>query len=63
MFLLAMVTLCCAVVAGTIALFEPVSGQMPDQRVAASEPIDMAAQPPVRVVGAPFAPNINPRER
>jgi hypothetical protein len=67
MFLLAVVTLCCAVVAGTLALLEPVRGQGPETRVAESRPVDAAAQTqaqvPVRVVGAPFVPNINPRAR
>ena len=30
----------------------------PDKRI-----IDIADQPPVRVIGAPFVPNTNPRER
>ncbi|WGD55857.1 hypothetical protein QA641_19385 [Bradyrhizobium sp. CB1650] len=59
MFLLATVALCCAAVAGTIALFEPAA----DQRIAASGSVDSAIQTPVRVVGAPFVPNVNPRER
>jgi hypothetical protein len=65
-FLLAAVTLCCTVVAGTLALFEPAVepglGQVPEQRLAESRPIDAAMQP-VRVVGAPFVPNVNPRAR
>ena len=63
MFLLAVVTLCCAVVAGTLALLEPVRGQGPETRVAESRPVDAVAEAPVRVVGAPFVPNINPRAR
>lgn len=69
MFLLAAVTLCCGAVAGTFALLEPVLGQdRPEDRpqdkpVAASAVIDTGARTPVRVVGAPFEPNVNPRER
>ena len=66
MFLLAAVTLCCGVLAGTFALLEPVLGQDKDNKdrpVAASAMIDAGAQTPVRVVGAPFEPNVNPRER
>ena len=63
MFLLAMVTLCCGVVAGTLMLFEPVLGQAPPKPVAARAIIDDSARTPVRVVGAPFEPNVNPRER
>ncbi|MBW7971050.1 hypothetical protein [Bradyrhizobium sp. BR 10289] len=63
MFLLGAVTLCCALVAGTFALLEPVFGRAPERQVAASRPVDVAPPAPVRVVGAPFAPNVNPRER
>lgn len=66
MFLLATVTLCCAAVAGTLALVEPVLGPAPEKLVAERAAIDApptAIQTPVRVVGAPFEPNVNPRER
>jgi len=63
MFLLGAVTLCCAVVAGTLALLEPVFGQAPQRQVADSRPIDAEAPAAVRVVGAPFVPNVNPRQR
>lgn len=67
MILLATVTLCCSAVAGTLALFEPMRGQAPNKLVADRAVIDLAtrtpAQIPVRVVGAPFEPNVNPRER
>lgn len=63
MFLLGAVTLCCGVVAGTFTLLEPVFGQPPEKQVAYSRPIDVSAPEPVRVVGARFVPNINPRER
>ena len=63
MFLLAAVTLCCGAVAGTLTLFEPVLGRAPEKPVAERAAIDVIAQTPVRVVGAPFEPNVNPRER
>jgi hypothetical protein len=63
MFLLAAVTLSCTVVAGTLVLLEPVLGQIPEKQVAESRPINAAAQVPVRVVGAPFVPNVNPSAR
>ncbi|MBR0792707.1 hypothetical protein JQ631_26840 [Bradyrhizobium manausense] len=63
MVLLSTVTLCCAVVAGALAVLEPVFGQAPDQQVAESRPIDSASPASVRVVGAPFVPNVNPRQR
>jgi hypothetical protein len=62
-FLLTTVALCCVVVAGTLALFEPVLGQAGEKQVADSRPTDAPAQEPVRVVGARFVPNVNPRER
>ncbi|MHC2618289.1 hypothetical protein ACVIW2_000321 [Bradyrhizobium huanghuaihaiense] len=63
MFLLGAVTLCCAIVAGTLALLEPVFGRAPERQVAESKSADVAAPPEVRVVGAPFVPNVKPRER
>ncbi len=63
MFLLAAVTLCCGVLAGAVALFEPVPGPGPAKQQTANAPIDVPAPTPVRVVGAPFEPNLNPRER
>ncbi len=63
MFLLGAVTLCCAVVAATLALFEPVFGQAPEKQLTDSRPTEAATREPVRVVGAPFMPNVNPRER
>jgi hypothetical protein len=66
-FLLAAVTLCCGAVAGTFTLFEPVLGQAREKPVAETAAIDVTARTPVqtsvRVVGAPFEPNVNPRER
>jgi hypothetical protein len=57
--LLAAVTLVSVVVAGMATLFEPVT---PKQEIA-STPAYLADSTPVRVVGAPFVPNTNPRER
>ena len=66
MFLLATVTLCCGAVAGTLTLLEPVFQPAPDRLVAERAVIDVTRisdQTPVRVVGAPFEPNVNPRQR
>jgi hypothetical protein len=66
MFLLATVTLCCGVVAGTLTLLEPALGPPPERLVAERATIEIPRTPvqtPVRVVGAPFEPNVNPRER
>ncbi|WP_311739667.1 hypothetical protein [Bradyrhizobium sp. CB1015] len=50
-----------------MALFEPMRGPASDTRAADRAVIDLTtrtpAQIPVRVVGAPFEPNVNPRER
>ena len=63
MFLLTTVTLCCAVVAGALAVLEPVFGEAPEKQVADSKPVENSAQAQVRVVGgAPFVPNVNPRQ-
>jgi hypothetical protein len=59
MVLLAAVTLVGVVVAGIATLFEPVTVK---QEIA-STPAYLADSTPVRVVGAPFVPNTNPRER
>ncbi|WP_245502063.1 hypothetical protein, partial [Bradyrhizobium guangzhouense] len=56
MVLLTTVTLCCGVVAGALAVLEPVSGQAPEKQVADGRPIESASPTPVRVVGAPFVP-------
>jgi len=74
MVLLAAVTLFSVAIAGGAALIgftdnKPVrladrmagrveDGPSPDKRI-----IYVSDQPPVRVVGAPFVPNTNPRER
>jgi hypothetical protein len=63
MFLLGAVTLCCAVAAGTLAIVKPVFGEAPKNQVADSRPVEAAAPAAVRVVGAPFVPNVTPRER
>ena len=66
MFLLATVTLCCGAVACTLTLLEPVLGSQPEKLVAERAMTDVPRTSdltPVRVVGAPFEPNVNPRER
>lgn len=63
MFLLSTVTLCCGAVAGTIALFDLTLGSAPAKQTAERAAIDVTAPAPVRVVGARFEPNVNPRER
>jgi len=73
MILLAAVALCCFVIAGTVALFEPTQAQIGqagigqaqigENRVAHNRPLHVVDQAPVRVIGAPFVPNVNPRER
>jgi hypothetical protein len=57
--LLATVTLVSVAVAGVVALLEPATAK---QEIATS-PAYLADSTPVRVVGAPFLPNTNPRER
>jgi hypothetical protein len=72
--LLAGVTLVSAVIAGTAALLEPastVSNSRPIYLANAAatspavekKPARLVDQIPARVVGAPFVPNTNPRER
>ncbi|WP_025037079.1 hypothetical protein [Bradyrhizobium sp. DOA9] len=65
MILLATVTLCCSAFAGTLALLEQAPGRARDELLAdRADPTPRTpAQIPVRVVGAPFEPNVNPRER
>ena len=59
MVLLAAVTAFSLAVAGVASVLEPA----PEPKVQASKPVHIADQTPVRVVGAPFVPNTNPRER
>jgi hypothetical protein len=71
--LLAVVTLFAVAVAGGATLVGPTEskGVRPvDRTIAPAQPafadkriISVGDQPPVRVVGAPFVPNTNPRER
>jgi hypothetical protein len=65
MVLLATVALCCSAFAGVLAMIEPVPGRAPDKLVAETAVTGdtTPTQIPVRVVGAPFEPNVNPRER
>lgn len=69
--LLAAVTLSCTAVAGAAALIDIVPGSAPravaNIRVADSaptvQPVSTVDRSDVRVVGTPFVPNVNPRER
>ncbi len=74
LILLAVVTLFTAAIAGGATLIKPAERnpvQLADrsapraQKAPAAETpvVYVADQPPVRVVGAPFVPNTNPRER
>jgi hypothetical protein len=72
MVLLAAVTLLSVTVAGAAAWLEPVAATGNNNPVLASsattpssadQPVRFVDQTPVRVVGAPFVPNTNPRER
>ena len=70
MFLLAVVTVFTVIVAASVGLVGP-SDKAPvrfaaraEQEPAADKPIvPVTDRPAVRVVGAPFVPNTNPRER
>jgi len=67
-FLLTAVALCCAVVAGAFAVLAPVFGQSPEMQIADDREIDsppptQASPATVRVIGAPFVPNVNPSQR
>ena len=59
MVLLATVTLVSMVIAASIALLGPA----PATQQAASQPAYLTESTSVRVIGAPFVPNTNPRER
>jgi hypothetical protein len=61
MLLLAAVTLCCIVVAGTAALLDPTPVR--DKQATDIRQVRVDDVSAVRVVGAPFVPNVNPRER
>jgi hypothetical protein len=75
MVLLAAVTLVSAAVAGGAALVGPSDTgpvRLADRTLGYTQPppslsdkriINVSDRPPVRVVGAPFVPNTNPRER
>ncbi|SDJ91770.1 MULTISPECIES: hypothetical protein [Bradyrhizobium] len=70
MFLLAVVTVFTVIVAASASLVEPADkapvrfAARAEQTPAAARPIvHVTDQPAVRVVGAPFVPNTNPRER
>jgi hypothetical protein len=59
MVLLAAVALVSVMVAGGVALLDPAPAPQP----VAAQPAYLADSTPVRIVGAPFVPNTNPRER
>ena len=59
MILLAVVTLVSVAVAGSLTLLEPATAQ----QTAQVTPAYLADTTPVRVVGAPFVPNTDPRRR
>jgi hypothetical protein len=61
MLLLAAVTAFSLAVAGVASVLEPAPA--PESPVQASKPVHVADQSPVRVIGTPFVPNTNPRER
>ena len=61
MLLLAAVTLCCIVAAGTAALFDPMPVR--DKQAIDTGQVRVGDVSGVRVVGTPFVPNVNPRER
>jgi hypothetical protein len=67
MFLLAMVTVFTVVIAASASLVGPIDKapvRFAEQAAATDKPIVYVTdQPAVRVVGAPFVPNTNPRER
>ena len=73
--LLAVVTVFTLAIAGGATLLQPVSAadktpvRVADRIVGGTAPsagrpsVNLAGQTPARVVGAPFVPNTNPRER
>jgi len=70
--LLATVALCCAAIAGAAALIDPAGAPLRTQYLADNGPAiadqttaDQASvdQTSVRVIGTPFVPNVNPRQR
>jgi hypothetical protein len=70
MFLLAVVTVFTVVIAASASLVGPPDtapvrfAARAEQTAAADKPIvDVTDQPAVRVVGTPFVPNTNPRDR
>jgi hypothetical protein len=71
MVLLAAITLLSVMVAGTATWLEPAATGNKKPVLASSattpspaeQPVRLFDQTPVRVVGAPFVPNTNPRQR
>jgi hypothetical protein len=62
MMLLAAVTAFSLAVAGVATVLEPAPA-LSLQVEASNKPVYVADQTPVRVIGTPFVPNTNPRER
>jgi len=58
--LLAAVTAVTVVIAGMIALFGPATAR---QEMARPAPLTDSTSTPVRVIGAPFVPNVDPHRR
>ena len=63
MVLLAAVTLFSLAVAGAVSVLEPAPTAEANKPAEASKPVYVADPAPVRVIGPPFVPNTNPRER
>jgi hypothetical protein len=61
--LLAAVTLICATIAVGASLLDPSSPAVAKSIASAQSPARLEQVEPVRVVGTPFVPNTNPRER
>jgi len=58
LLLVTVVALICGAIAVLPGLFEPTASM-----AASKPPAQLASQGPVRIVGTPFVPNTNPRER
>jgi hypothetical protein len=59
MVLLAAVAAVSIAIAGMVALYEPATAK----QEATSRPAYLADSTPVRVIGAPFVPNVDPHRR
>lgn len=61
--LLAFVTLCCVVLAITASLFDTSPSAATTVQASARVEAPASEPAPVRIVGTPFAPNVNPSVR